>query len=217
MTWFMSLRTHWFEPPLWKKPQQTGVTVAVLIGATLAWMALYGWVGWTLWAGGFGRLSILQLSGFGASIVLGVLLVTAWRSTWPVLRRRNQRWGALDLDQMMVMDPAEFEEYVAQRVFNHRGYTVHNTRHTKDGGVDILVTDRFGQTAVVQCKRYRGTVGEATVRDLYGTMIHFEASYAYLVTTGAVSDEARRWVVGKPIELIDGRELVEIAKSDEVL
>lgn len=216
LTWFMSLRTLFFEPLLWKKPPQTGVTVAALLGATLGWLVLYGWVGWTLWAGGFGRLSTLQLVGFGASIVLGVFLVIAWRNAWPGVRRRHQRWGALDLDQMMAMDPAEFEEYVAQRVFSHRGYLVNNTRNTKDGGVDVLVTDRFGQTAVVQCKRYRGTVGAATVRDLYGTMIHFEASYAYLVTTGAISDEARRWAVGKPIELIDGRELVEITKSDEI-
>ena len=158
-----------------------------------------------------------RLVGFAASIVLGVFLVIAWRGAWPAIQRSRRRWDALDLEQMMAMDPAEFEEYVAQRVFNHRGYTVNNTRNTKDGGVDIQVIDRFGQTAVVQCKRYRGTVGESTVRDLYGTMIHFEASYAYLVTTGAISDEARRWAVGKPIELIDGRELVEITKSDGIL
>lgn len=213
----MSQRTLFFEPLLWKKPQQTGITVAMLVAATLAWLVLYAWVGWTLWAGGFGRFSTLQLVGFAVSIALGVFLVIAWRGAWPAIQRSRRRWDALDLEQMMAMDPAEFEEYVAQRVFSHRGYTVNNTRNTKDGGVDIQVIDRFGQTAVVQCKRYRGTVGESVVRDLYGTMIHFEASYAYLVTTGAISDEARRWAVGKPIELIDGRELVEITKSDGIL
>ena len=215
--WFMSQRTLFFEPLLWKKPQQTGVTAAALVVATVLWASLYAWVGWTLWAGGIGQLSTLQLIGFGASILLGVGLIVAWRGAWPSIRKGRRRWGALNLEQMMEMDPGDFEAYVAQRVFNHRGYTVNNTRNTKDGGVDILITDRFGQTAVVQCKRYRGTVGESTVRDLYGTMIHFEASYAYLVTTGAISDEARRWVMGKPIELIDGRELVEITKSDEIL
>ena len=68
-----------------------------------------------------------------------------------------------------------------------------------------------------RCKRYRGTVGEAVVRDLYGTMMHASATYAYLVTTGAISDEARRWALGKPIQLIDGPQLVELTKSNGIL
>ena len=102
---------------------------------------------------------------------------------------------------------------MARRLFVRKGYSANNTRDVKDGGIDVLVTDRFGQTAVVQCKRYKGTVGEPIVRDLYGTMIGNGASYAYLVTTGSISDEAQRWAAGKPIALIDGRQLVELARA----
>ena len=74
--------------------------------------------------------------------------------------------------------------------------------------------DRFGNLAVVQCKRYRGTVGAATLRDLYGTMLHTGATHAYLVTSGRISRDAREWVRGKPIGLIDGARLVKLAEAE---
>ncbi len=117
----------------------------------------------------------------------------------------------------MALTPSEFEEYVADRLFTQRGYQVENMRDTKDGGIDVLVTDRLGQKAIVQCKRYRGTVGAGVVRELYGTMIHEGATYAYLVTSGAISNDARRWAMGKPMELIDGAQLVELSKTDGIL
>ncbi len=64
-----------------------------------------------------------------------------------------------------------------------------------------------GERAVVQCKRYRGVVGEAVVRDLYGVMQHEKAPRGFLVTTGGISAAAGRWVRDKPIELIDGPRL----------
>ncbi len=66
----------------------------------------------------------------------------------------------------------------------------------------------------MQCKRYRGTVGAPIVRDLYGTMVHHGAGYAYLVTNSTFSEEARIWAAGKPIELIDGRRLVDLSQAE---
>ena len=42
------------------------------------------------------------------------------------------------------------------------------------------------------------------MRDLYGTMVRNGAIYAYLVTTGTISNEARTWAAGQPLSLIDG-------------
>ena len=113
----------------------------------------------------------------------------------------------------MALTPSEFEDYVAERLFVRRGFQVLNVRDTKDGGVDVLVTDSLGQKAIVQCKRYRNTVGAGIVRELYGTMIHEGATYGYLVTSGLISEEARRWAAGKPIQLIDGYQLAELSKK----
>jgi restriction system protein len=120
------------------------------------------------------------------------------------------------LEQTRALSPTDFEAYVAYRLFARQGYRVENLRAVKDGGIDLIVTDRQGRRAIVQCKRYRSTVGEAALRDLYGTMIHDGASMAFMITTGSLSAAARRWAAGKPIVLIDGARLVELAHAEPV-
>lgn len=214
----MAQRTLYFEPLLWKTPARSraGVLWGVLLMASAGWVALYAWLGWSLWLQGIGSWRSLHTLLLVASIGLGVALALGWRA-WMADRLPGGLRRPLSVEQLQALEPGAFEAYVAERLFAHRGYHVVNTRDTKDGGVDVLVTDRFGQTAIVQCKRYRGTVGEPIVRDLYGTMIHTGATYAYLVATGAISDEARRWALGKPMQLIDGPQLVELTKSNGVL
>ena len=105
------------------------------------------------------------------------------------------------------MDPIAFEHMVGA-LFERMGYQVRTTVASGDDGVDLYV--RQGRrTAVVQCKRYRGDVGSPLMRDLYGTMLHNGADEAYMVTTGNISNQARRWAEGKPIQMIDGFALVE--------
>jgi restriction system protein len=215
----MAQRTFNFEPLLWKTATRSreGVLLGALLMASAGWVALYAWLGWLLWLQGIAGWRSLHTLLLAASIGLGVALAQGWRAWMAGGLSRGPHRRALNLEQLQMLEPGAFEAYVAERLFTHRGYHAANTRDTKDGGIDVLVTDRFGQTAVVQCKRYRGTVGEAVVRDLYGTMMHAGATYGYLVTTGAISDEARRWALGKPIQLIDGPQLVELTKSNGIL
>ncbi len=109
------------------------------------------------------------------------------------------------------MDPIAFEKYVGT-LFAKRGYRVQDTQASADEGIDLIV--RQGRRmAVVQCKRYQGSVGQPVVRDLYGVMLHTHADEAYLVTTGTVTTAARRWAEGKPIHLVDQHRLVEWART----
>jgi restriction system protein len=82
-----------------------------------------------------------------------------------------------------------------------------------DHGVDLELSGAGGRRAIVQCKRYRDTVGEEVVRGLFGTMLHETAHHAFLVTTADISEAARSWAAGKPMTLIDGTTLVEIAAA----
>lgn len=103
------------------------------------------------------------------------------------------------------MDPTVFE-YLTALLFEERGYPAAASGKPGDEGVDVLLRD--GEyVGVVQCKRYDGSVGQPTIRDLYGTMMHNGAEEAYLVTTGTVTRQARDWAFGKPISLIDGHAL----------
>lgn len=205
-----------FQRPVVRKPLRPGWRGWLLVFGSAVWPALYAAMGWRFWVRGVHLSQPLDLTLLIASIVLGVLVISGWVATWRAWRRDllPGRWPALSLPQIGALTPSQFEAYVAYRLFDRHGYYVNNVRDTKDGGVDIIVTDRSGQSAIVQCKRYRGTVGAPIVRDLYGTMIHSGVPYAYLVTNSTFSEDARTWAAGKPIELIDGRRLVELSQAE---
>ncbi len=214
----MSQRIFAFDPPRWRAPAQTNLRTALLLLSSLAWLALYAWLSWRLWQAGAHWSNPLNRALIAICLVGGLALAVGWRIISPRWALRLRMWPgshrAMSLERIQALTPSQFEEYVAQRLFARQGYRVHNTPDVKDGGIDVLVEDGSGGLAVVQCKRYAGVVGESTVRDLYGTMMHAGASRAYLVTTGRISDAARRWAVDKPIELIDGRELVRLVQAD---
>jgi restriction system protein len=121
---------------------------------------------------------------------------------------------ALSLQEMRALDASAFEDYVGL-LFLHKGYSVQPVGASGDHGVDLVLLDSVGRKAIVQCKRYRRTVGEEVVRGLYGTLLHERATRAFLVTTAEVSEPARIWAQGKPLTLIDGRSLADIALSLE--
>jgi len=124
----------------------------------------------------------------------------------------RRRFGQVrTLAEMQALRPEEFEAWTGL-LFRLLGYRVTDTQLVADHGVDLVLSNDRVRRGLVQCKRYRGTVGEPTVRDLYGTMIHESSDFAWLVTTGAISRQAREWAEGKPLELWDGPELVDIAR-----
>jgi restriction system protein len=211
--------TFAFTPPRWRPPTQLPKQTGVFLLGSLVWLGLYGWLGYRLWVYGFRQDRTLNLLLTSLCILLGVLLALVWQRLgdrwWQLIRAylAGGRWRALSVPQLQRLTPAEFEAYIA-RLFVRQGYHVTNVRETKDGGVDILLTDERGRQAVVQCKRYRQNVGEPALRDLYGTMVHAGATHAFLITTAGFSDEARLWARGKPITLIDGSRLVQLARTE---
>ena len=66
----------------------------------------------------------------------------------------------------------------------------------------------LGGKVVIQAKRYKNTVGVAAVRDLYGTMINEGANKGILVTTSGYGPDAFEFAKDKPIELMDGGQLL---------
>jgi restriction system protein len=109
------------------------------------------------------------------------------------------------------MDPREFELTVCE-VYRRLGYDVRETPYGGDSGVDGYLR-RDGKLFILQCKRVKGTVGQPEVRDLFGTMVHERAAGGIMVTTGNVSQQARAWMSGKPIQVVQVDELVQMIRG----
>jgi restriction system protein len=89
------------------------------------------------------------------------------------------------------------------------------TKASHDGGVDIVALDKrpiLGGKIVIQAKRYKRTVPVSCVRDLYGAMQHEGASKAILVTTSKLGADAWQFAEGKPLQLIEGQQLLELLR-----
>ena len=134
--------------------------------------------------------------------------------TTDVLSTIDQRPNLMDLT------PSEFEGLITQ-LFGSMGLDTRQTRASRDGGVDCVAFDPrpiFGGKVVIQAKRYKNTVGVSAVRDLFGTVQNEGASKGILVTTSGYGRAAFDFAKGKPLELLDGGNLLfllnEHAKLD---
>lgn len=112
-------------------------------------------------------------------------------------------------------DPRVFEDMVASLLVAS-GFEAIRSGQTGDGGVDVLArrTDPLlSGLYVVQCKCWTQPVGVEVVRDLYGTVIARGANKGILVTSSTFSRQAIEFAQGKPIELIDGRMVVDLVRQ----
>lgn len=111
---------------------------------------------------------------------------------------------------LMDLSPYEFENLITN-LFQTMGLEAKQTQSSRDGGVDCVAFDPrpiFGGKVVIQAKRYKNTVGVSAVRDLFGTMQNEGASKGILVTTSGYGKAAFEFAEGKPIELLDGSNLL---------
>ncbi len=183
-------------------------------------LAVVSYVGLHVYAGRPLALQPGQAAGLmNAAIWQG--LATAGQYILPILflagaglsafrrRQATQLHGeaARRTDGVAQMSWREFEVLVGE-YFRHQGFAVvNNFEAGPDGGVDVLLkkgADRY----LVQCKHWRALrVGVQPVRELYGVMAAQRVAGAYVVTSGAFTDEARKFADGRELKLIDGQAL----------
>lgn len=152
---------------------------------------------------GAAELLTLFVATWLASIVAWLLAARWVRRRMAIARR---------LAVLQTLTPFQFEAWTGER-FQERGFQVRHVGGQGDHGVDLFV-ERGSERAVVQCKKYLDwTVGEPTLRDLYGAMHAAGSNHAYVVTTGYFTRPARAWARGKPLSLWDGDTVAELAPS----
>ncbi len=133
-----------------------------------------------------------------------------------------ENWREELLAVVQSISPDAFER-LCQRILRESGFTeVTVTGKAGDGGIDVQGLIRFegliSFPVVVQCKRFKGSVGPSLVRDFRGAMAG-RADRGLLITTGNFTRDATKEASKPgthPIDLIDGNLLVEKLKELEL-
>jgi hypothetical protein len=110
---------------------------------------------------------------------------------------------------LLDLSPPEFEALVAYLLTN-MGFEFEHSA-SKDSGVDGIATNLssgFGGKLLVQAKRYRRPVPVDSVRSFYGEVLHQGAAQGILITTSTFTRSAHSFAINKPLELIDGANLI---------
>lgn len=126
------------------------------------------------------------------------------------------------LEVLQTVSPIGFE-HICKRLLREHGFeNVFVTQASRDGGIDgygTLELNPFVSMKVLfQCKRYQGTVSRSQVGDFRNAMIG-RADKGIILTTGTFSEDAKREASREgapPIELIDGKKLVELFEKVEL-
>lgn len=159
-------------------------------------------------------------------LLMGVILFWTVRRDWRLWRGKLLFYNHPTIpDVIDRMTGIEFETWV-QQLFFKIGAQAKVTPSRGDHGIDLIVKYE-NKKICVQCKKYfkipghykfNGLVGEPSLRDLYGTKHAGGYDLAILVTTGQLSNAAKRWVRGKKdLVIVDGKLLSEILSDPSVL
>lgn len=145
-----------------------------------------------------------------ALIFFGILAVGAF---WFGKKRRRLVDQQISLQSLQQTSWKDFEFLIAE-VYRRQGYNVDfSLGRGADGGVDMVLR-KDGRKSLVQCKRWKVySVGAPVIREMFGLMTAENADEAVIVTTGRFTAEAQSFASGKPIQLIDGPQLLSLVQS----
>ncbi len=135
-----------------------------------------------------------------------IFLIYKKRKTMKFFNSRNS------LEKIKALTPDQFESFVCD-MFEKLGYTVEKVGGPNDGGIDVIA-QKNGIKHYIQCKKFvTQQVSVGAMRDFYGAVADkLSDAKAFFITTNVFTLEAEKFAEGKPIELIDGRRLMEYVK-----
>ncbi len=200
-------------------PWWAGIALAVVSYFVLHYLATPDTVGpaTTKQIGPFLIRGMMKAAAFaGQFIVPSLCVAAAIVSAW----RRHQRKSLVDdvaqsqsTNALDGMSWREFEMLVGE-AFRLNGYSVVETGGGgADGGID-LVLSKGNEKFLVQCKQWKAyRVGVVVVRELYGVMAAKGAAGGFVVTSGRFTEDAKAFVEGRNLKLLDGETLFAMIKE----
>lgn len=113
--------------------------------------------------------------------------------------------GMADIDQM---SGEEFEELLKYH-FQEQGYKAQLTPKSHDYGADLVLKNGYGETIVVQAKRYGSIVGIKAIQEVIGARSYYNAQRAIVFTNNYFSNSAEQLAETSGVELYDRSELTQ--------
>ncbi|MGH8112258.1 MAG: restriction endonuclease [Rhodanobacteraceae bacterium] len=167
-------------------------------------------------------LSAIGRTNAGAAAMIAwVLLGICWVAALCSFIARRQRGRLLEtqsgLESLGAMNWRQFEMLVGE-AFRRQEYRIEETGlGGADGGIDLILR-KGGKTTLVQCKQWRShRVDVKVVREMYGLLTHHRADAVKVVSVGDFTPDARRFVKGKPIELVTGEALLALVENAQTM
>ena len=122
----------------------------------------------------------------------------------PESRRRIEE--AYSQDEEVPDDPLEYEHYVA-RVMKKDGWDARATQGSGDQGADVIA-EKDGYKVIVQCKKYKGSVGNKAVQEVFAAKKFFNGTHGVVVnSSGQFTKSARALAAKNGIELMHHNDL----------
>jgi restriction system protein len=116
-----------------------------------------------------------------------------------------------EIRRLIEMPRSEFDDLAASlyRALGHRAVC---TNARESDAAHVIVQALNGQKWIVQCRQWRGAVGETVVREFLALMEREQAAQGAIITTARFTPRARDWAKGKPLHLYDGDEFIQAMK-----
>lgn len=97
----------------------------------------------------------------------------------------------------------------------------HSVVKIQDINVGPVFTDIFAEvenpkwsdTEVFRFYRTTGSTGELYIRDFYGHLHDIKADRGFCISAGVFTDEAKKFVEGRPIDLVEKDDLIKLLKK----
>lgn len=145
-----------------------------------------------------------------APVVALALLAPATFSLLKFNRKKKLSDLKKEIQSIQELSWKELKDLVAE-AYRRTGYTImESNTFTTDPSVDFVLR-KGANLYLVQCRYWQNRkLGKREAKNLFSLMHDKQASGVFLLTTGIFTNEARYYAAGRPINLIDGIELVEL-------
>jgi HJR/Mrr/RecB family endonuclease len=127
--------------------------------------------------------------------------------------RRKKPFPVLQADIVSPNDMSgeEFERWVACKLAKNKWRT-YITKKSGDQGIDVVAT-RYLKKVGIQCKRYKGSVGNAAIQQAFAGQAYYNLDHVAVVTTGYYTSSAKELAEKTGVLLLTPEDLPDLYRK----